>query len=366
MSEPLKIAHVGLGRMGWSHARHITEIAAETGSCELVAVADADRDRAERFAAEHAPQARIFTSAQDLADAQVCSATMVVTPTEKHRENATTLIRAGHRVLLEKPLTGTLQGDREFAAELERDHPRALMLAFQRRFDPALAYARELVSQGAIGRMFKIYSAMEDSGPAPNGYQSDGILPDMSIHNVDEILWFAGKMPKSALAIGSRIYSHKLTTCNEDFDDAMLFLWFDDGAVGQVQVTRNHVSGYRVETSIYGDKGQIQVGRYSQKPEEIVVQAYGPRFTAEPIAHKVFPGAVDRPDVPEFVARFGPAYKAEVVKFIECCRNGSDFPITHRDGLRAQEVIAAGMQKMLTAEDGSPMHAAAKTSTSHL
>jgi predicted dehydrogenase len=351
MPEPLKIAVAGLGRMGWVHARHIVEIAKETGSCEISALVDSDRGRLESFASQHGLAVRLCTSVQELADANICQATVVVTPTEKHREHATTLIRAGHRVLLEKPLTGTLEGDREFSAELDRGYPTALMLAFQRRFDAALAYARELMQNGLIGKVFKIYSALEDSNPAPNGYQSDGILPDMSIHNVDEILWLTGRMPVAALAIGSRIYSHRLTTCREDFDDALLYMWFDDELVAQVQVSRNHVSGYRVETVIYGERGQIQIGRFAQKPEEIVVQAYGPRFTEQPLAMRTFPGGVDRSDAPEFVARFGPAYKAEVVHFIESCRNGSPFPVSHRDGVRAQEVIAAGMRKMLTVAD---------------
>src|SRR4029078_11674015 len=107
--------------------------------------------------------------------------------------------------------------DREFAAELDRDHPHSVMLAFQRRYDAALVYAKHIMESGAIGRVFKIYSALEDSNPAPNGYQSGGILSDMSVHNVDEILWLSGRTPTKALAIGSRIYSHAITTCLEDF-----------------------------------------------------------------------------------------------------------------------------------------------------
>jgi predicted dehydrogenase len=48
--------------------------------------------------------------------------------------------------------------------------------------------------------------------------------------------------------------------------------------------------------------------------------------------------------LPEFIDRFGPAYKAEVAEFVECCLADRPFPTTHRDGLRAQEVISAGMQ----------------------
>ena len=353
MPEPLKIAVAGLGRMGWIHAQHVVELARETGSCTLVAVADVSAERREKFAAAHGLNVPMFATVDELADAQVCQATVVVTPTEKHREHATRLIAAGHRVLVEKPLTGNLAGDREFAAELDSGHPNALMLAFQRRYDEALQFARELMQSGAIGPVFKIYSALEDSGPAPNGYQSDGILSDMSIHNVDEILWLTGQMPETALAVGSRTYSHRLTTCTEDFDDAVLFMWFPGELTAQIQVTRNHVSGYRVESAIFGEQGHIRIGRFAQRPDEVLVEAFGPRFTAEPILQRVFSVLPDVPGQAEFVARFGRSYKAEVLAFVQCCRKDEPFPITHRDGLRAQEVIAAGMRKMLTRAEGA-------------
>lgn len=340
----MKVAVAGLGRMGAVHALHVHELARDAHACELAALVDADPERARRFAGEIGRPVPIFSSVEELAHASVCDATVVVTPTDNHREHAATLIAAGHRVLLEKPLTGTLEADREFAAELDRDHPNSLMLAFQRRFDEPLRYAKQLADSGAIGRVFKIYSALEDSNPAPNGYRSSGILPDMSVHNVDEILWLTGRTPRKALAIGSRIFSHALTTCAEDFDDALLYLWFENDLVAQVQVTRNHVSGYRVETVIFGEEGQIHIGHFDQKPFEIVVEAYGRRGRAEPLAFQRFPMRNYGGPLPEFVDRFGAAYKAELAQFIDCCKTGARFPITHRDGVRAQEVISAGMR----------------------
>jgi len=64
----------------------------------------------------------------------------------------------------------------------------------------------------------------------------------------------------------------------------------------------------------------------------------------------VFPGGDRGLTAPEFVDRFGPAYKAEVAAFIQCCRTGTDFPTTHRDGLRSQQVIAAAMRAIQTVE----------------
>ena len=343
MSKPLRLAVAGLGRMGIIHALHARELAEETGECELVALADTDRARAERAAAEIGSEAAIFGSVPELARAGICDAVIAVTPTHSHREHATVLIGQGLRVLMEKPLTGTLEGDSEFSAELDRQHPDALMLAFQRRFDAPLRYGKELLDSGAIGRVFKVYSALEDSSPAPAGYASGGILPDMAVHNVDEILWLLGEVPVASLAIGARLFSHRLTTAKEDFDDAQLLVWFESGALAQIQVSRNHVSGYRVETILFGETGQIHIGRFEQQPQTVIVEAYGKRGSTEPIAHRKFAMRRYGKPLPEFVDRFGEAYKTEVAEFVQACRAGRPFPTSHRDGLRAQHVISAGM-----------------------
>ena len=340
--------------MGPIHALHVHELEKETGNCTLSALVDAEIDRARRVAADLGGKIAVFSSIRELLTSGVSQASVVVTPTDNHRQNAAELIEGGQRVLMEKPLTGTLEGDREFAGKLDREHPDALMLAFQRRFDAPLQYAKELMESGLIGRVFKIYSALEDSNPAPNGYRSGGILPDMSVHNVDEILWITGQMPQAALTIGSRIYSHHLTTCQEDFDDALLYLWFPGELAAQVQVSRNHVSGYRVETILFGEQGQIKVGRFDQKPFDIIVEAYGRRGSKEPLAFRTFRMRDYQKPLPEFIDRFGPAYKAEQAAFVECCVSGKPFPTSHRDGLRAQEVVSAGMQAVI----GRPQAAA--------
>jgi len=349
MPEKLRVAVAGVGRMGPIHALHVHELAQENGNCVLSALVDVNADRARSVASDIGSNAQIFASAEELVKAGIADASVIVTPTGTHRQLAATLIAAGQRVLLEKPLTGTLEGDREFAVQLDRDHPDALMLAFQRRFDAPLEHAKQLMKSGAIGRVFKIYSSLEDSNPAPNGYQSGGILPDMSIHNVDEILWLTERMPTSALVIGSRIYSHRLTTSEEDFDDALLYLWFGEEMTAQVQVSRNHVSGYRVETIIFGEEGQIHIGRFEQKPFDIVVEAYGRRGRSEPLAHRSFSMRDYGRPLPEFIDRFGPAYKSELAIFVDCCLAKKAFPTSHRDGLRAQEVVSAGMRAVVTA-----------------
>ena len=345
----------GLGRMGVVHALHILELSRETDSCVFSALVDPNVERAKEYAQAHGLDAPVFATLGEMAAANVADATVLATPTHLHNRNALELAAAGHRMLLEKPLTGTLAGDIELAGELDRRYPNAVMLAFQRRFDAPLAYARDLVREGVIGRPFKIYSALEDSGPAPNGYSSPGILADMSVHNVDEVIWVTGANARSALAIGSRLHNHAHTTAVEDFDDAALYVWFDNGSLAQIQVSRNHVSGYRVESIIFGEEGQIQIGHFDQRPKQVVVETFGRRDRLEPLARRAFDMRQYGGNLPEFIDRFGAAYKAEVAAFIECCRSGEPFSVTHRDGVRAQQVIEAAMKSVLTESQACPV-----------
>lgn len=354
-AQPLRVGVVGLGRMGMIHALHMHELASESDLCSLTCVSTTDASAAVRFLAMAGTSIPVFDDIEGLAESGLCDVAVVATNTPLHREHSLLLIRRGMRVFLEKPLTGTLHGDREYAHLLSREHPRALMLGFQRRFDAPTLFAKELIDQGAIGRVFKIYSALEDSGPAPNGFSSPGILADMAVHNVDEVVWLSGRKPKLAMAVGSRVFSHRLTTCDEDFDDGLMLLNFGgepgNELIAQIQVTRNHVSGYRGETVIYGEKGLIRIGCFNQKLLEVTVEAFGTRDAKEPIAVRKFEMRRYNQPLPEFIDRYGAAYKLELKTFLECCRDGKPFPITHLDGLRAQEIVAGAMVASARSQD---------------
>lgn len=342
----VQLAVVGLGRIGVVHAANAARVAAETADCRFTAVVDADVARAEAVAP---PGVRAFASVEAMLEAGAANAAIVCTPTESHAAHAGALIRGGVRVLLEKPMTESLAKDRAFAAELDAQHPHGLMLAFQRRFDAPLQYVKELITQGAIGRVFKITSILEDSGPAPVGYRSGGLLQDMSVHNVDEILWLTGQMPVRAASGGSRLYAHRLRASEDVYDDGFLWLWFEHELLGHIQVSRNHVSGYRIETWVFGEEGQIHMGRFEQNRREVVVEAYGRQ---QSLARRVFTMPEAAADAPEFVPRFGPAYLEEARVFVECCRAGTPFPVNHHDGIRAMEVIEAALGASLTREQG--------------
>ncbi|NKB66248.1 MAG: hypothetical protein GKR89_04235 [Candidatus Latescibacteria bacterium] len=355
MTELLRVAVVGVGRIGVFHARFVQELARERGDCVLVAVVDGHGDTAGRVAAQlqgdQSEPIASFTRVEELVAAGVADAAVVASRTQQHYEQALGLVEGGLRVLLEKPLTHSLDTARQFTAFLQGDPQRwqALMQAFQRRFDEPLCWAKQLLDQGLIGEPFKIVSVLEDPHPPPQGYQSPGLLADMSVHNIDEVCWLAGRRPERVASLGGRIYNHKVTTVEEDLDDAFLQMWFDGDLIGQVQVSRNHVAGYRNETWIYGDKGLIHVGAFGADPLNVEVEVIG-RWGQ--IERRFFRMRAHSEEVPVFIARFGPAYKAQATHFVDQCLAGAPFAVGPGDGLSALEVVAAGEQAMRLEGDG--------------
>ena len=123
MSEPFRIAVIGVGRIGFFHARHVQELAKERGDCVLAAVVDGYSDLAERVAAElqvgQEAAIGVFSDVEELLAADAVHGAFIASRTENHYRNAKTLVDGGLRVLMEKPLTHSLETAREFTAYLQ-------------------------------------------------------------------------------------------------------------------------------------------------------------------------------------------------------------------------------------------------------
>ncbi|MBI3210841.1 MAG: Gfo/Idh/MocA family oxidoreductase, partial [Candidatus Solibacter usitatus] len=123
MPKPIRLAIAGAGRIGVMHALHAQEIANETDNCVVTALVEPHEGRArataEKMRARQKTELSVFSSVEEMAASGLCDATIIATPTDAHQSSASILVKAGQRVLLEKPLTGTLEEDRAFAAELD-------------------------------------------------------------------------------------------------------------------------------------------------------------------------------------------------------------------------------------------------------
>lgn len=109
MFDPLRIAIVGCGGMGWRHAMAILDMRrGGCSACEIVALCDSDEDRAAHLAdrVEQISGYRpaVYTVLSRLLDDKNIEAVAIVLPTWLHVTAAAEALSAGKHVLIEKPL----------------------------------------------------------------------------------------------------------------------------------------------------------------------------------------------------------------------------------------------------------------------
>src|SRR2546428_3187232 len=152
-SRGVKIAILGVGRLGAFHARVLREL---PGVDEL-RINDADAGRAAALAktlgAKHATS---IDAALARADAAV-----IVTPTATHAELIRRALDEGLAVFCEKPIALDLESTRRVVDHVDRTKGRVQM-GFQRRFDAGFQEARRRVRAGELGTGFSFHITRRD------------------------------------------------------------------------------------------------------------------------------------------------------------------------------------------------------------
>ena len=125
----------------------------------------------------------------------------VATPNNVHAEQAIAALEAGKHVACEKPLAGTL-ADAEAMAAAAATAPGRTFVWFNYRRVPAVALARQLVAEGALGRIYHVRAAYLQSWGGPDTpllwrFQGDvagsGAHGDLNAHIVDMVRFVTGE-----------------------------------------------------------------------------------------------------------------------------------------------------------------------------
>jgi len=190
---PLKTAVIGVGRMGRHHARIYNQIEHAT----LVAVVDADRQRAETVADEYGCDA--LTSVEELLAAHPdLAAASVAVPTEHHLAAARPLLERKIACLIEKPLASTVAQARKLD-RIARKHKAVLQVGHTERFNPAIR---------AVAAMNLVPRFIEVDRISPMSFRSldVGVVMDMMIHDLDIVLMFARSPIAKIDAVGVAVF----------------------------------------------------------------------------------------------------------------------------------------------------------------
>lgn len=332
-NDVLNIAVFGLGRMGRIYAQTLAE---RVDGGRLLAVADpAVRADDETLAGLDVPHV-LDDPAAALARPDL-HAVVIATPTSTHRDLIVAAARAGKAIFCEKPLALTLEATREaLAAVAAAGVP--LQVGFMRRFDPAYQKMQRAIANGRIGRPLTFKAVGRDpfcpdpafADPAHSG----GLILDMGIHDFDLARWLMGSEVEQVSAEGSLLACETLRAVG-DIDNAVINLRFANGALGNVEVSRNASYGYDIRTEVLGTEGVAHVGGEGRAARFSLAQ------NKNDSGHKNY-----------LVRRFGDAYRAQMHHFVACVREERRPRATGADARAAFEL---GLAATFAARTGQPV-----------
>jgi predicted dehydrogenase len=341
MSErKIKIGVIGCGAI--SMRRHLPEYASRS-DVEIAALYNRTRSKAEEACKIYG--GRVCDSieelvAMDLDAVSVCSANTA------HASDSILALRSGKHVLCEKPMDVTMENCENMAAEAEKAG-KLLMIAQNQRFSSAHVKARELVAEGAIGKLLSFETKFGHSGPERWTGTEDtwffrksaagmGALADLGIHKTDLIHYLTGE------AITS-VYAHTATLDKrypeggliDVEDNAWCIYGMDSGMTGTMHVSWTDYGQEYNSVVLHGTKGSIRC--YDDREYSLILETDDGKtdfLSTE--------GMLTNAD--QTIGTGKDQHSGVIDEFVECIQGRRNCRCSGQEALKAMRVIFAALR----------------------
>jgi predicted dehydrogenase len=371
----LRVAMIGYAFMGAAHSqawRTAARVADLPRRPEMAVVVGRSADGA-RAAADRLGWAQSDTDWRRVVERADIDLVDICSPGDTHAEIAVAALAAGKHVLCEKPLANTVEQARRMVRAAADTPDRQAMVGFTYRRTPAVALARQLVADGAVGTVRQVRAQyLQDwlaDEKAPLTWRLDrdqagsGALGDIGAHIIDAVEFvtgqrltgvsglletfvtqrpLAGARESGAAAIGGRAADGYGPVT---VDDAALFFGrLDSGATASFEASRfalGRKNAMRFEIS--GSDGAIAFDFEDMN----VLQYYDGR---RPSTSAGFTRILaTEPDHPYLASWWPPGhglgyehgFTHQVIDLVRAIDTGTAARPTFADGLHVQEVLAA-------------------------
>lgn len=250
----LNVGVIGVGYLGQHHAR----IFAELQDVSLAAVADTDIDRAKQIAERYG--CRAFSDYRELLDK--VDAVSIVTPTTLHCAVAMDCIQAGKDVLIEKPVTATIEeADRLISASEKAGI--LVQVGHLERFNPVVAAIYPLLDE-------PFFIEAERLSPFQGRGVDVDITLDLMIHDIDVVLSIMdGSVVRDVKAAGSKVIT-------DTIDISKVWLEFANGAHALLSASRiascksRKLTVFQKDAYFEMDYQRMEITKFFRRGDEIV------------------------------------------------------------------------------------------------
>ena len=317
----MHLAQIGVGRIGQLHAR----VLVTHPLVDRLTLADADRGRASEVAASIGAETADVDEAIAAADAVVIAAA-----TDAHSDLIRRALPRGVPIFCEKPLALDLGQTERLVEEIDTSGVR-FQLGFHRRFDPAYREAQRRVTSGELGRLYQVRMIASDHEPPPEAYipTSGGFFRDAAIHDFDAVRFVAGD-DVDTIHVEGAVLGFEMFARHSDVDTVVATMRMRNGALVVLAGGRHNPRGYDIRMELVGSRDAVAIG-------------LGPHTPILPLDAD---GIAMEPGWESFLDRFAPAYRAELLAFVELASGRGKSRCTARDGLEAMRIAEAAARSL--------------------
>lgn len=232
---------VGVGSLGQHHAR----IYAALPNVEFVGIFEADDARAKEICGRH--NCKRFATLEELGAA--CEAVSVVVPTDKHERVALPLLAQGCHLLIEKPITATLE-EAENVLAAAKAKGCIVQVGHIEHFNPVMSFMEKHIDRPG-------YITAERLAPyTPRGTEV-GVVLDLMIHDIGIVLALVKSPIRKIDSVGIQVLSK-----TEDIANARIE--FENGCVANLSASRMSLKKNR-EIRIFQDDAYLSLDFMNQK-----------------------------------------------------------------------------------------------------
>ncbi len=309
----VRIGIVGGGMMGAAHVHTLRE---QVPGCWVSAVFDADAERARAVAAGAATP----SSAAELITSPEVDAVVICSPDFTHAELVLACIEAGKPVMCEKPLALTAAESRTLVDAEVALGRRLVQVGFMRRYDAGLNVLRDAARAGELGEV-RLVHLVHRNPTSHTSTTSANLITGSMIHELDQLRWMLDDDIDSIRVLSPVV---------DGFQDPQLaVIQMRSGVLVTVDVFVNARYGYDVRCELVGTKGAAASGPVSP------VRTYREGQEQVPVS-------------PDFVVRFGEAYRKELIDWVLAAESGGASGASVWDGHLANLAAAAGVEALAT------------------
>lgn len=227
MDKALGVAVVGYGYWSPKLIRNLTFVP----GMELRAICEKDESRHRAIQETH-PEVKVFRHYRDAFTDDSIDSVIIATVPSSHYRIAKLALENGKHVLVEKPLTLSVE-EGEILVALAKENGLTLMVDHTYLYTPAVEKLGEIMASGSLGKIYSLESVRANLGL----FQRDAnVVWDLAPHDFSILLSLVPERPRYITAIGTKTVIHPKQQRSQE-SDAHIMLSYASGMSVHIYVS---------------------------------------------------------------------------------------------------------------------------------